>query len=101
MALASLGFRNSSKDDLDVVTAAAPGSLAALSTCCFTAHSFLPSPFLFMNYGQISISRSNDPALEHHLVLSQRGCRSLTRLAFYRYDKLRVSTFDKLLMNIS
>lgn len=83
-----------------MVTTAAPGSFSALTTCCFTAHSFLPSPFL-MNHGHILISRSSDPALERHLVLNQRGCRSPTRLAFYRYDRLRVNTFGRLLMYLS
>lgn len=44
MALAALGLRNASQHGLDVITAAAPGSLAALTTCCFTAHIYLPSP---------------------------------------------------------
>lgn len=95
MALATLRLRDASEDDLDVVSTTTPGCLATLTTCCSTAHNFLPSLFSPVNHRQgiTSIGRSIDLALEHRRVLNQRDCHSLTMLVFCRYDRLRGSTF--------
>jgi hypothetical protein len=89
MTLAALRLRNASQDDLNVVSATAPGCLAALTTCCSAAHNLLPSPISIVDYlkGDTAINRRNDLALERHLARNQCDCRTPTRLAFCRYDK--------------
>jgi hypothetical protein len=87
VALAALRLWNAPQDDLNVIAATAPGCFSALSTCCSTAHNLYRALISELNRGQISLSRSNDPALARLLALNQCGYRSLTRLVFCRYDR--------------